>query len=74
MERLSGEEKTQGDSGGRPLACACGESKKGKLARIFSVGWSWLAGPKQCEVEADAQKQGFHDFTSAHFERGAVRK
>ena len=74
MERLSSEKETQGTAGGRPVDCGCGESKKGKLGRIFSAGWSWLTGPKQCEVEDDAQKHDLHNFTSAHFERGAVRK
>jgi len=71
MERLSGEEETQGAAGGRPLARGCREIKKGKLNRIFSAGWSLLAGPKRCNAQDNVQKDEFHNYTSAHFERGA---
>lgn len=71
MERLSGKEETQGAAGERTLTCECRMAKKSRISRIVSAGWKWIARPTQSEIADEPKKHDFHNFTSAHFERGA---
>lgn len=71
MECLSSAEETQGVTRGVPLICRCGGRERGALSRIFSAGWTLVAGLKKDPVNECRQDDAFHNYTSAHFERGA---